>query len=140
MSAILNFDLKKNAFSEENYLNYTHKKKKTTIWHVTLTFSLKQEETRASVGPIWMPLIDQIVIKSSSHPSVHGANVLYICVRKKKKEEKTKTKTKKQKNLHLIKIKIEVKVLLPSHPYPSLCFTTLCYYFNLISYQGVFPR
>ena len=50
MSAILKFDFqKKNKhFSEENYLNYT---KKETILHVTITFSLKQGETRTSSGP-----------------------------------------------------------------------------------------
>ena len=54
MSAILKFDFQKRKqlrFSEVNYLNYT---KKDLILHVT-TFSLKQEETRTSSGPIQHP-------------------------------------------------------------------------------------
>ena len=62
MSAILKLDLKKKkkkkkkhtiTFSEENYLNYT---KKDTILHVTITFSIKEGETRTRSGPIWVPL------------------------------------------------------------------------------------
>ena len=40
-------------FLEENYLNYT---KKDTILHVTIIFFLKQGQTRASSGPITLPL------------------------------------------------------------------------------------
>ena len=56
MSAILKFDFQKRKqlrFSEVNYLSYT---KKDPILHVTTTFSLKQEETRTSSGPIPHPL------------------------------------------------------------------------------------
>ena len=41
------------TFSEENYLNYT---KKDTIFHVTATVSLKQWQTKESIGPITLPL------------------------------------------------------------------------------------
>ena len=41
-------------FSDENYLIYT---KKDTILHVTITFFLKQGQTRTSSGPITVPLI-----------------------------------------------------------------------------------
>ena len=56
MSAILKFDLQK-----RKQLHFFKRKlsklyKKDTIVHVTFTFSLKQEETRTSSGPIWVPL------------------------------------------------------------------------------------
>ena len=54
---------KKIHFSEENYLNYTHKKKKDTILHVTSTFSLKQGETRTSSGPITAPWKEACIIE-----------------------------------------------------------------------------
>ena len=56
MSAILKFDFKKReqlSFSEANFLNYT---KKDPILHFPTTFSLKQGETRTSLGPIPHPL------------------------------------------------------------------------------------
>ena len=56
MSAILKFDFQKRKqlhFSEEDYLNY---RKKDKILHVTMTFSLKQRETRTGSGPICDPL------------------------------------------------------------------------------------
>ena len=57
MSAILKFDFQKRKqlhFLEKKYLNYT---KKRTILYVTITFSLKQGQTRTSSGPmITLPL------------------------------------------------------------------------------------
>ena len=53
MNAILKFNPKKKlSFSELNYLNYP---KQDPILHVGTTFSLKQEETRTSYGPIQIP-------------------------------------------------------------------------------------
>ena len=67
MSAILKFDFQKRKqlrFSQVNYLNYT---KKDPILHVVTTFSLKQEETGTSHGPIPHPLsyMHNIVCKNN---------------------------------------------------------------------------
>ena len=61
MSAILKFDFKKKekktiTFFWSNLSNLY--KKKDLIWHVTITFSLKQGGTRTSSGPIPQPLKD----------------------------------------------------------------------------------
>ena len=56
MSAILKFDFQKSKqlhFSEVNYLNYT---KKDPIFHVTTTFSLKEEEQEQEVDPYSTPI------------------------------------------------------------------------------------
>ena len=57
MSAILKFDFQKRKqlrFSEVNYLNHT--KKTQFRMTVTITFSLKQGETRTNSVPILHPL------------------------------------------------------------------------------------
>ena len=62
MSAILKFDFKKKKknkiFYFEKTNNFFFKKlhRKDTILHMTITFSLKQGQTKMSSAPIWVPL------------------------------------------------------------------------------------
>ena len=56
MSAILKFDFQKKMITFlRRQLSKLHDK--DTILHVTITFSLKQGQTRTSSGSIWVPLI-----------------------------------------------------------------------------------
>ena len=52
---VISKKIKQIYFSKENYLNYTHKKD-TIKLHLTITFCLKQGETRTSNRPITVSL------------------------------------------------------------------------------------
>ena len=56
MSAILKFDIQKKKTITFFWSKVSRLHKKDPILHVTTTFSLKQEETRTSSGPIPHPL------------------------------------------------------------------------------------
>ena len=55
-------DIMKFDFHERKQLHFLRKlsklhKKENTIFHVTITFPLKQGQTRTNSGPIWVPLL-----------------------------------------------------------------------------------